>query len=400
MTAPRDDGLRESLRELADEVAPADMYDRVVHRSRRIARREAAVGTVAALAALGLLASGLWRLPAGDDPHRSPLALVSSSSPTREPAPEPMPSATPPAAASGQYAGRLSTTPARRKNRPQVSASTATPQSRALRDLPGHVFYQESGSRPDVVRLSPADGGAKTVLADAPSPVGISPDGDRIAYALDGALLIGETGSPETEQVATGVSTAAQAPVWSPAGDRLLVDANSPAILQVESGVLTPLAGALAAGQHLRWSGDGLKLVYATAYCSLKVTADGSDAVVPVFGDRQPVDNPDGLAACKLTSVDSTGSHVTVPLQTTGDIGTASPDTADAVVDTITGDLMALPVAGSVVGAVFDPDGNLLVRTRASGRTTLSLFSVTGDLRVQAAEPAAVRDLDLLAYTR
>jgi TolB protein len=112
------------------------------------------------------------------------------------------------------------------------------------------------------------------------------------------------------------------------------------------------------------------------------------------------VDNPDGLAACKPTSVDVAGDRVTVPLQTTGETGADSPDTADAVVDTATGDVMPLPVSGSVVGAVFDPDGNLLVRSRTDDTTRLSLFTPGGTLQVQAIEPAALRDLDLLAYTR
>ena len=63
---------------------------------------------------------------------------------------------------------------------------------------------------------------------------------------------------------------------------------------------------------------------------------------------------------------------------------TYAPDTADAVVDTVTGEVVPLPVAGSVVGAFFDPDGNLLVRARHGSATTLSLFTPAGKLLVQA----------------
>jgi TolB protein len=394
------DHLRDSLHDLADEVETTDMYARAVHRSRRIARREATIGTAAALTALALLASGLWRLPSHGSTRDTPLTLRSSSTPTVEREPASAPPAAGRAPTPGPHSGSHSRTPARRKDQPRVDATTATPKSRSLTDIPGHVFYQQSGTQPDVVRLSPKKGSTETVLSDAPSPVGISPDGSRIAYAVDGALMVGETGRAQTQQVAAGISTAGQAPVWSPTGDRLLVDTSSPAILQVDSGTLTPLTGGLAAGKHFRWSGDGSKLVYATAYCSLKVATGDSDATVPVLGDRQPADNPDGLAACKPTSVDATGDHVTVPLETTGDIGTASPDTADAVVDTNTGDVEPIAVAGIVVGAVFDPDGNLLVRSRAGDGTVLSLFSPGGKLLVQASEPAAVSDLGLLAYTR
>src|SRR5687767_542351 len=85
MTAPQPDRLRESLADLADLAEPTDLYDRAVHRSSRIARREAAIGTTAALLVIGALASGLWRLPAGepaDEPRAAagPVARASASS--------------------------------------------------------------------------------------------------------------------------------------------------------------------------------------------------------------------------------------------------------------------------------------------------------------------------------
>jgi TolB protein len=72
---------------------------------------------------------------------------------------------------------------------------------------------------------------------------------------------------------------------------------------------------------------------------------------------------------------------------------------ADAVVDTRTGHLVPLPVTGKVLGAVFDADGNLLVRTLRAGVPKLSLVAPDNTLLVQADEPDAVRDLELLAYT-
>jgi TolB protein len=285
---------------------------------------------------------------------------------------------------------------------PMAAGTSSAPRSRSLADLPGQVFYQQAGSTPDVVRLTPADGGTEIVLPDAPSAVGISPDGSRIAYVRDGDLLVARTGQAGAAKLAAGVVTAAQPPAWSPDGGRLLVDATTPAILQVGSGTLTPLPDAVQAGRHFRWSGDGSKLVYATAYCGLQVagTSGVTDTAVPVLGETAPSDNPDGLAACKPTSVDVTGDRVTVPLQVTGETGADVPDTADTVVDTVTGAVVPLPVDGTVVGTVFGPDGRLLVRAARSGKTTLSLFSPDGTLLVRAAEPAPLHDLDLLAYTR
>ncbi|MEV4344243.1 hypothetical protein AB0J83_07180 [Actinoplanes sp. NPDC049596] len=392
------DALRDSLRDLADQVEPADLYDGAVRRSRRIARREAAVGTAAAVVVLAALGSGLWRLPHGSGAS-SPAAAPSPSA-TAEPSwaasvqQHPLPSMAAPSRTTGK------TRPPHRGNRPQPSATTATPLSRIITDLPGHAFYRAGGT---VVKLSPADGRTRTVLTGTTSAVGISPDGDHLAYVADGALMVGPAAPGRPAQpVATGVTASDQAPAWSPTGDRLLVTLAGPGVLDLASREITPLPEGLTAGQHFRWSGDGNKLVYATSGCGLGVAGseDQSGTAVPVLGDTQVADNPDGLAACKATSVDATGERVTVPLQTTGEdaVGT---DTADAVVDTATGDLVRLPVPGSVVGAVFDADGNLLVRTRDDDDVTkLSLFGPDNTLKVQATEPASVRGFDLIAYTR
>ncbi|MBL7257342.1 PD40 domain-containing protein [Paractinoplanes lichenicola] len=394
------DRLRASLHDLADVAEPADMYERAINRSRRIGRREAAVGTGAAMAVLVVLASGLWQMPRSKH-ENIPVATGSRAAGSATPSASVSPAGAgaSPTGSPGDLAGAPVPTQ-RPQGKPPKQPKTAKPKSRTLSDLPGHVFYRERDSDPDVVRMSPGQGSAEVVLANAPSSVGISPDGYRIAYVSDGKLLVNESGG-ESKQVATDVVAADQAPVWSPEGSRLLVATSAPGVLDLESGAITPLPDGLASGQHFRWSGDGSTLVYATSYCGLKV-ADGdagTSTSVPVLGDKQPQDNPDGLAACKPTSVDATGRRVTVPLQTTGQ-STTGTDTADAVVDTATGDLEVLPVAGTVVGAVFDPDGNLLVRTEHDGKRLLSLFDSSNTLRVQAKEPPSVRGLDLLAYTR
>ncbi|MGK5680528.1 hypothetical protein [Actinoplanes sp. URMC 104] len=401
--------LRASLAELADGAEPADLYDRAVHRSRRIARREAAVGTGAAVLVLAVLGSGLWSLPHGGEPADM-AAAAGGPHPAASMVPSLSSTATSPGASPTGSPRRQTASPVRPPEAGGNTTSrprTAKPRSRTLADLPGHVFYRERSTEPDVVRMSPASGTSKVVLPDAPSSVGVSPDGHRIAYVSGGKLLVAQAGEQAdaggatgTEQVAVGVAAADQAPVWSPDGDRLLVHADAPGVLDLESGAFTPLPEQLAAGQHFRWSGDGSTLVYATSSCGLEVAAEtGTSTSVPVLGDTQPQDNPDNLAACKATSVDATGQRVTVPLQTTGETAVGT-DTADAVVDTATGKLESLPVAGTVVGAVFGPDGNLLVRTDDENRTLLSLFDSDNKLRVQAVEPPDVRHLDLLAYTR
>jgi hypothetical protein len=66
----------------------------------------------------------------------------------------------------------------------------------------------------------------------------------------------------------------------------------------------------------------------------------------------------------------------------------------------VTGDLVALPLAGQVLGAVFDPGGTQLVRSVQDGRRRLSLFTPDFTLLLRVREPAALKRLDLIAYTR
>ena len=392
------DPLREALAGLADDVHEADLYGGAVRRSRRIAHQRAAAGTLSALTVLGLACGGLWYLdPPGGSGDASSSSAIAPPVPVA-PAPGPSGSAgTAPALRAPAAAPR---TPPPRQPHP-TRAGTATPRSRSLSDLPGEIFYARR-DEPEVLRLDSA-GRTRTVL-DAPhAALGVSPDGSRIAYVRDGELLIAPTGGGPAERPYAGKVSPEQAPAWSPDGARLLIDADEPAVLDVADGTLQALPSSLA-GSHFRWSGDGRKLIYATAGCQLKVADATPEAVtdpavtVPVLGDPDASDNPSGLGACRPISVDATGRRVAVPLEQVDGADGADP-VANAIVDTATGGTDVLPVAGVVIGAVFDADGDLLVRTVNEGRTTLSLFSASNALLVQAHEPSRLHGLDLVAYT-
>jgi TolB protein len=101
--------------------------------------------------------------------------------------------------------------------------------------------------------------------------------------------------------------------------------------------------------------------------------------------------------------VDATGDLVTVRLERSTPAGFAGRDAAapaDTVLDTVTGDIVDLPVSGTIIGAVFDPDGYLLVRSVQSGSHRLSLFAPDFTLLLRAREPVTLQDLGLVAYTR
>jgi TolB protein len=285
-----------------------------------------------------------------------------------------------------------------RPDRPRPARTTTSPRSTSIADLPGRIFYADAHDDGRLVRLTPG-GRAETVLSKPYATVGVSPDGARVAYVADGSLMVADTDGGEPQQAYAGTASAAQAPAWSPDGSRLIIDAAEPGLLDVATGAVTPLPSGLD-GQHFRWSGDGSTLVYATAGCGLEVADATAQSGTPV----PETGTADGRAACRPVSVDATGDLVTVRL------GGAAADTAgatdpaaapaDAVLDTVTGDLVDLPVAGRVIGAVFDPAGNLLVRSVKDGKRRLSLFAPDFTLLLRAGEPASVADLTLVAYTR
>jgi TolB protein len=130
------------------------------------------------------------------------------------------------------------------------------------------------------------------------------------------------------------------------------------------------------------------------------VTTSSTQAgtLVPVIGDPESSRNPDQTAACRPLSADRTGRRVTVPLQSVGD--GPDGDSADALVDTVSGAVLPMPVPGVVQSALFGPDGNLLIRAGQYNRPTLSVLAPDGTLLVQVDEPAALRDLQPVAYTR
>lgn len=397
MTSPLDP-LPEALRRLADDVETADLYGPALRRSRQIAHRRAATGTVSALTALSLACGGLWWLAPPGGPGGS-----AGSTRIAEPVPAltslaPLPSAP---ATIAPSTGATRTIPAPRP-RPTRSPAAAVPRSRSLADLPGQVFYDRQGTAPEVIRLD-GDGRTETVLSGPHSAVGVSPDGRKIAYVRDGTLLVTTAGGSATEEPYAGTVSDEQAPAWSPDGDQLLIDAADPSVLDVTDGTLSPLPADLD-GEHFRWSGDGRKIVFGTPACRLKVvdladtelTTTGPAVTVPTVGDPQI---PGGLGACRPVSVDQTGSRVTVTLQPAGGVDDGQ-GAANAVVDTATGTTVVLPVSGDVIGAVFDAAGDLLVRTTDQGRTTLSLFSPADALLVQASEPERLSGLQLVAFTR
>ena len=77
------DPLRDALRGLADDVAEADLFGPAMRRSRRIAHRRAAAGTLSGLCVLGLVCGGLWFLapPGGRGDDAASSVAISAPAP-------------------------------------------------------------------------------------------------------------------------------------------------------------------------------------------------------------------------------------------------------------------------------------------------------------------------------
>jgi TolB protein len=361
-----DDALKESLGQLAESVRNVDLYDRALTRSRRIGRRRAVAATGSALAVLALAGAGLWNFPHRGPDVRPPV-IASPVLPTPS---------TPPTPATPRSVAPSTSTP-----------TIAVPKSRSLADLPGRIFYRADDGT--VVRLT-ATGSRTTVLSTPNRAVAVSPDGRRIAYVTaDDKLRLAGSDQP----IYNGAVTIdQQIPAWSPDGTKLFIGTPKPVALTVSTGAVA----SLPTGNDFRWSGDGREMIYGTSPCRLKTTPSGR--LVPILGDPESSRNPDQTAACRPLSADHTGRRVTVPLQSVGE--GADGDSANALVDTVTGAVLPMPVPGVVQSALFGPDGDLLIRAGQYNRPTLSVLAPDGTLLVQADEPSALRNLQPVAYTR
>ncbi len=65
-----------------------------------------------------------------------------------------------------------------------------------------------------------------------------------------------------------------------------------------------------------------------------------------------------------------------------------------------TGRVVPPPVDGGVDAVLFRPDGTTLVRSREAKVSTLTMLSDTDSVLARVVEPSAVRDFELVAYTR
>ncbi len=243
-----------------------------------------------------------------------------------------------------------------------------------------------------------------TVLEKDAYAASVSPDGARVAFVdKSGKVVVTDRDGKNRRTVFQGAKYYGYEPAWSPDSERLLL-AKGPdgeatkGILTVETGRFTALADQPSA-IHFLWSADGRHIGYATGECRL-ATADpdgGNARVVPGFGSDDVQANYGRRRSCDPYSMSADGGLISVWLRKgeEEDSDIARDLIADTVIDVRTGENVGLPVRGDVQAILFQPNGDILVRTQGK----LTLLGPDFAVKAEVDEPAAVNDLKLLAYT-
>jgi hypothetical protein len=384
MNAPMDP-LRHGLAELAQQVRPVDLRDRVLRTSRRIAVRRAMMTSTAVVAVLGVVSGVAFAmLPQRGAVPPPPTGATPAVSPDRSQSASPSPSPSAPATV--------------------VSA----------RILPGQLFYQSFLPPPQVYTW---DGGTlrKVMQTDdlVSSTPRISPDGSHFAWVSGKEeLYVANADGSGVRKVRDNVAYECVLPAWTADSQRLLVgqprrpggvmEGYDLGYVEMNSGQFKPIAAVK--GCHFTLSPGGVYLAYpdGSAGKVWVARADGTDSrVVPVLGDDDPQVNPQRIRSFDIHSLSPDGNLLVCRLltgeQANGDV--ALHPYANAVIDTRTGRQVTMPVKGELINAVFLADGSLLARLKGPARNELVLISSNlKKVLDRIDEPAELKDRPLMAY--
>ncbi|MEW2429898.1 hypothetical protein AB0877_17965 [Micromonospora sp. NPDC047644] len=390
-----DQRLRLDLTALADEVTSVDLRDRTLRTSRRLGIQRAVATSAAALVLIAAAAGTAFAIR----PDQSPPPLPADTpSVTASPSPTPTPTPTP--------SGSAGDTPGAP---PSGGSSTNTPTVQF-----GKLFYGpainligENGNlrswRPgeNPVRLMSLPHSAATLNAN------VSPDGRRVAWVGEGAddsddLYIANVDGSNKQKMRSEVDPYCVTPAWSPDGRQLLFRENLPGGGSGRFGLLDTRSEKKTvrwwrtepSACHAVWSADG------------KTIAMTEDGLVTLFGaDGTKKRAVPGFAVGKMTSNDiaslsSDGSRIALlqkkPGEEAGDI--ARELSANAVLDTRTGKQVTLPLGGRTLNQVyFQSDGSMVVRVKTSSGYAVLLVDEDGEKISETAEPASLKNEQILA---
>ncbi|WCN81564.1 TolB family protein [Micromonospora sp. LH3U1] len=389
-----DQRLRLDLTELAEEVTVVDLRDRTLRASRRLGIQRAVATSAAALVLIAAAAGTAFAIR----PNQSPTPLPAD---TPSVTPTPTPSANPtPSTSTSDAPG----------SPPSSGSDTNTPTVKI-----GKLFYgpaEVTGAENANLRSwRPGDNPVRLLALPELAWKGnasISPDGRRVAWVdSDGKsnnLFVANADGSDKQKVRSGVDPYCVTAVWSPDGRQLLFretkanDAGGPGrygVLDVRSTAKTVRWWTTEPDAcHALWSADGQTIAMNT---NLGVTLYGTDGttrrVVPGF-------SRDGWRSNDVASLSPDGSRIALLREKPGgDDGDVARDLrVNVVLDTRTGKTIALPLGGRELRQVyFQTDGVMVVRVQAGSGYAVLLVNEDGRKISESAEPAALKDMQILA---
>ncbi|WP_204077462.1 hypothetical protein [Planotetraspora phitsanulokensis] len=235
--------------------------------------------------------------------------------------------------------------------------------------------------------------------------VAVSPDGTKAAWVYQGKVHV-------TRYTATGraigdrtIATDAghapcETPVFSPDSKTVAYPSRAKSTVPViaaakADGTKRYVIGRIRGSCHLAWSGNGR---YLAGY-------SGGTAGVHLLDVRTHTSRkvPGIRYANHVQSLSPNGRRMIVHRLTPSDPGGDGMwpyGFRPTIVDTKTGKTVAIPVRGTLLGAMYLKDGRLMVRVKGKMHNTLVVVTASGKIQRRTAEPAKVRRDALVAFPK
>ncbi|MET8256096.1 hypothetical protein [Micromonospora sp. NPDC005205] len=292
---------------------------------------------------------------------------------------------------------------------PSGGSSTNTPSVQF-----GKLFYgpvtRPSGENGNLRSWRPGDNPVRLMAlpeSAAVLNVNVSRDGRRVAWAGEGAddggdLYIADVDGSNKQKMRSEVDPYCVTPAWSPDGRQLLFREDKPTggfgrfgLLDVRSAKKTVRWWTTEPEDcHALWSADGKTIAMSTYAGVTLYSPDGTKLrVIPGF-------SRDGWSADDLASLSPDGSRIALLRMRPGDAAVMVKRDlrANVVLDTRTGKQVSLPLGGRTLEQVyFQADGSMVVRVKTSNGYAVLLVDEDGKKISEIAEPASLKNEQILA---
>lgn len=273
-----------------------------------------------------------------------------------------------------------------------VLPATAASAEAVPKPLTGTAVYGGYVNGYQISQHDPAKGWKTLGASKSAAQFAASPDGRKVAWVtIGGKLQVRENGRLRT--VATGLQggTPCLTPVWSADSTRLAYAKDETVTIVKADGGGATRAGATKGVCHLAWSADGRYIAGYTGEANGVYRLDvKTGRAVKAKGIK---------LATHVQSLSPDGRNAVVEFPANPDtLGDGSWPTAfkPVVVDLVTGRKLPVAVKGTLIGALYLPDGRLVVRVQGPAHHTLVVLDRAGKEVQRVEEDAKAKTLGLL----